>query len=214
MPHGKAQVLRELLLHPERDLYLREVAARARVSLSTAQHELARLTAAGILVRTPRGRQVFYRANTASPLYPELRSLLLKTVGLVDVLREALGAGPGLRLAFVYGSFASGQDRPGSDVDLLVVGDVRPRALSAALSEAERQIGREINSLVLATREFRVRLKAGDSFLADVMSGPRIFVIGDADDLARLAEQRRDRGEAGDTRGDRAARGTGRTRSL
>ena len=187
MPPGRIRVLRELLLRPERELYLRELAARAKVSLSSAQSELRRLTSAGILQRTRRGRQTFYRADARSPLYPELRSLLLKTVGLADVLREALAAAKGVQLAFVYGSLAVGDDRPGSDVDLLVLGRARPRAISDLLSEPERTIGRAVNNVVLTPKEFAERLEQNDPFLTRVLAGPKIFVIGDQDALARLA---------------------------
>jgi predicted nucleotidyltransferase len=187
MPRGRVRVLRELLLRPERELYLREVAARAGVSLSSAQKELARLTGAGLLRRTQRGRQTFYRAETRSPLYPELRGLLVKTVGLADVLRQALESEKGIRLAFVYGSLAAGEERPDSDVDLLVVGRARPKSLALALSRAEQVIGRAINSVVLTGREFSQRAKGKEPFLSSVLAGPKIVVAGDEDEAARLA---------------------------
>jgi len=187
MPRGRARVLRELLLHPERDLYLREVAVRAGVSLSSAQQELARLTAAGLLRRTQRGRQTFYRAETRCPLYPELRAILLKTLGLAEVLREALAPHRGIELALVYGSLAAGEERPGSDVDLLVVGEVRPMAISAALADVEQALGRPVNSIVLSREEFRERLRADEHFLQSVLSGPKVPVIGDDDAAGRLA---------------------------
>lgn len=186
MPPGRVRVLRELLLHPERELYLRELAVRAGVSLSSAQREVRRLTEAGILARVKPGRQPFYRANTRSPLYPELHAMLLKTVGLGEALREAL-AQRGIQLALIYGSLAVGQERADSDVDLLVVGTVRPRALSDLLARAERALGREINSMVLTPREFAERVKRKDHFLSSVLAGPKLFVIGDEDEAARLA---------------------------
>lgn len=186
MPPGRVRVLRELLLHPERELYLRELAARAGVSLSSAQRESARLTAAGLLRRSDRGNQTFYRAETRSPLYPELRSLLLKTVGLGEALRDALGRAGDIRLAFVYGSLAAGDERPGSDVDLVVVGGARPRSISDRLTDVERLIGRPVNSVVLTPDEFSARLRKTDRFLSAVLKGPKIFVIGDEDEARRL----------------------------
>jgi len=186
MPPGRVRVLSALLLRPDRELYLRELAGQARVSLSTAQRELRRLTAAGILVRTERGRQPFYRANPRSPLYPELRRMLLKTVGLGDALRAAL-SGQKVRLALLFGSLAAGDDRAGSDVDLLVVGTARPRAVSEVVGGVEREVGREINAIVLTPREFSARLRRKDPFLSSVMAGPKLFVIGDEDEAERLA---------------------------
>ncbi len=180
-------MLSALLLHPERDLYLREIAARAGVSLSSVQHEVARLTDAGILLRTRRGRQTFYRANTRSPLFPDLRAILLKTIGLADLLREVL-ADPRIRLALVYGSVASGHEREGSDVDLLVVGDVGPREISDRLGRVEQEVGREINAVVLTPDEYRNRVQSGDAFLQGVMAGPRLYILGDDDEAERLAQ--------------------------
>jgi predicted nucleotidyltransferase len=186
MPRGRSRVLAALLLHPERDLYLREIALRAGVSLSSVQKEVARLTDAGILLRARRGRQTFYRANTRSPLFAELRAILLKTVGLGDALRQALAAMP-VAVAFVYGSIAAGEDREGSDADLMVIGDATPRTVSDALGEVERELGREVNAVVLTEHEFRARIARGDPFLANVTVGPKLFVIGDEDALAGLA---------------------------
>jgi len=187
MPRGRARVLEQLLLRPERELYLRELAARAGISLSSAQRELARLTAAGLLLRRDRGRQTFYRANTRSPVFADLRSLLLKTVGVAGALRAALSGAP-ISLALIYGSLATGEDRAGSDVDVLVVGAARPRAVSDLLGRVERRLGREINSVVLDAGEFRRRLREGDRFLCDVMAGPKIMLVGDEDEARRLAQ--------------------------
>jgi predicted nucleotidyltransferase len=187
MPRGRGRVLAVLLLHPEREFYLRELASRAGVALSSTQKEVARLTDAGILLRTRRGRQTFYRANTRSPLFAELRAILLKTVGLVDVLREMLADGR-TQLALVYGSVASDEDREASDVDVLVVGDAGPREISDRLGDVEREIGREINAVVLTPGEFRERMWSGDRFMEAVMAGPRLYVIGDDDEAERLAQ--------------------------
>jgi DNA-binding transcriptional ArsR family regulator len=187
MPRGRSRVLAALLLHPERDLYLREIASRAGVSLSSVQHEVARLTDAGILIRTRRGRQTFYRANTRSPLFPDLRAILLKTIGLADLLREVL-ADPRIRLALVYGSLASGHEREGSDIDVLIVGDVGPREVSDRLGSVEQEVGREVNAVVLTPDEYRNRVQSGDTFLQGVMVGPKLYALGDDDEAERLAQ--------------------------
>jgi predicted nucleotidyltransferase len=187
MPKGRSRVLAALLLRPERELYLREIASRTGVSLSSVQKEVARLTAAGILLRTRRGRQTFYRANTRAPLFPDLRAVLLKTVGLADSLREAL-ADERTKLAFVYGSVVTGEDREGSDVDVLVVTDAGPREVSDRIGAVEEEIGREINAVVLTPTEYRERSRRGEHFLRGVMAGRKLYLIGDDDEAARLAE--------------------------
>jgi predicted nucleotidyltransferase len=112
---------------------------------------------------------------------------LLKTVGLVDCLREAL-ADERTRLALVYGSVVTGEDREGSDVDVLVVTEAGPREVSDRVSAVEGELGREINTVVLTTSEYRERLQRGDHFMRSVMAGPKLYVIGDDDEAARLAE--------------------------
>ena len=113
--------------------------------------------------------------------------MLLKTVGLGELLREPL-AQKQAKLAIIFGSMAAGEEREGSDVDLLVVGNLRPRALSDLLGQVENSVGREINSIALTPSEFAARMKAGDQLLTAVMAGPKIFLIGDEDEAARLAE--------------------------
>lgn len=186
MPRARVKVLEQLVLHPERELYLRELAGRAGLALSSAQRECARLVRGGALVRSRRGRQTFYRANRRWPLYPELRGMLLKTVGLGEALRGAL-SGAEVELALVYGSVAAGEERQGSDVDVLVVGRAGPREVSDRLGPVEREIGRELNPVVLTPGEFRARSRRGDAFLSEVMRGPKLYLIGDEDEAGRLA---------------------------
>ena len=115
---------------------------------------------------------------------PEVHIVLDRTVSGYPAKMAGLRQ---VRLAFIYGSVAAGDERPGSDVDLLVVGTARPRAISDAIAGAEEQIGREVSTVVLTPREFRERVKGDDSFLSAVLEGPKIAVIGDEDEAVRLA---------------------------
>jgi predicted nucleotidyltransferase len=116
------------------------------------------------------------------PLYPEIRSLVLKTSGLADVLREALGQAE-ILVAFVFGSLAEGREKPGSDVDLLVVGSASLRQVSKLLSGVALRLGREINPHLLTPLEFARRKRDEDNFLTSVLSAPKLFVIGGKDEL-------------------------------
>jgi predicted nucleotidyltransferase len=162
----------------------------AALGRGTVQRELDFLTRAGVARRTVRGRQVYFQANPESPIYAELRGIVVKTTGVADVLRMALAPLAGrIRVAFVYGSVAHGAERPGSDVDVMVIGDTSFGETSDALAGAQAALGREVNASVHSADEFRAKLAAGQHFIRSVAKGGKIFLIGDARELARLAKE-------------------------
>lgn len=162
----------------------------AGLGRGTVQRELDFLTRAGVVRRTVRGRQVYFQANAQSPIYAELRGLVVKTAGVADVLRGALGQlGGRISVAFVYGSVAKGSERRGSDVDVMVIGDVSFAEISEAFSQAQKVIGREVNPSVYTTADFRAKLKARHHFLRTVLGAEKIFLVGNDDELGRLAKK-------------------------
>jgi predicted nucleotidyltransferase len=186
-PQVRRAVLGLLLANPDREWHLREIARRTGTALSATQREVLALAEAGILQRRVESRRSYYRANTSCPIYPELHSIAMKTVGLADVLRGALADVPGIEVAFVHGSLARGDETSQSDVDLMVVGDVTLRALSSPLHSAQNALARPVNPSTYPVDEFRSKLAEGHYFLTRVMEEPKLFVIGDADVLDRLA---------------------------
>lgn len=179
MPAARVKVLAFLLLNASEECYLREVARRAGVPLATAQRELALLEQIALVERTRRGRQVFFRVETAHPLFADLRALLLKSDGLALPLREALHRVGGIDAAAVYGSVASGTDTGRSDIDLLVVGSADALALHDTISAVEGQLGRPVNYTLLTPKELAARKRRKDPFLARVLGGDLIPVLGD-----------------------------------
>jgi len=199
LSEAKARVLELLLLHPQRDFYQREIAERTGQRLRAVQQALRPLVEAGIVAREERGNQVFYRADPACPILPELTGLIVKTIGIADPFRRALTPLAGaIDVALVFGSFASGRFRAGSDVDLLVVGEVSPREVVSAVLGAAAEIGREVNAVVMGAAEMRARFARGDHFIEGVLNGPTIPVIGDRDELGALAAGEPDRAPADD----------------
>ena len=161
-PVGRARILGLLLGQPDETWHLREIARRTGLAPATVQREIASLARAGILTRQRQGNQVYYQ------VFPELHSLALKTAGLADVLRQVLQPlGDRLGLAAVFGSLAAGTAHGDSDVDLLLIGDLTLRELSAPLAEAERTLGREINPVVMTREELQAMLTnlTGDKWL-------------------------------------------------
>jgi len=130
----------------------------------------------------------YYQANADSPLFPELRGLLLKTAGLVDVLAEALQpVAAQISSAFIYGSIASGREQSDSDIDLMVIGAVSPADLALPLRRAREMLGREINPTVYSSAEFSKKRAAKDHFLIQVLSKPKLFVLGKENELGKAA---------------------------
>jgi DNA-binding transcriptional ArsR family regulator len=188
LPKTRRGILAAMLVRPEKTWYVSELARRMGVPSSSLQRELKDLTAAGILKTHRQGRMAYYQANVESPVFPDLRGLLVKTAGLVDVLADALKPlARKLRLVFVYGSVASGQDRSDSDIDLMVIGTVPPAELALPLRRAREVLGREINPTVYTSAEFDRKRAAKDHFLTRVLAEPRLAVLGNGDELGKAA---------------------------
>jgi len=183
----RSAVLALLFFHADQSFYLREIARAIGTGHGAVQRELAQFLRAGLVTRTKRGREVFYQANRASPVFPELHGLIVKTVGVADVLREALAPlAERVRVAFIYGSFAKGEERAESDVDIMVVGDVDFGEVVSALRSAQDRIGREVNPSVFAAEEWRRRVAGGDHFITTILREEKLFLIGDEQDLRGL----------------------------
>ena len=182
-----ARLLTTFVTRPETTFYQRELADLAGARLYTVQRELARLEKAGLIVRTPRGNRVYYAANRTHPAFEDLKRVVLKTIGLGDGLRACLAPlSDRVRVAFLYGSFARGEETAGSDIDLLIVGDLPLREVSSVLGPVGREIGREFNPAVYPPEELRTKVKAGHHFLTEVLKGKKIYLIGDDDEIRRL----------------------------
>ncbi|MDP1902277.1 MAG: nucleotidyltransferase domain-containing protein [Rubrivivax sp.] len=185
-PEYRRRVLGLLLLRPDEALHGREIARRTGLPAGTITRELTKLAEVGLLKRTKRGNQQVYSADTSGPIFAELASILRKTSGLADVLVQALApAAPRLRLAFVFGSVARGQETAGSDVDVMLIGDLGFREAVELLHPSQATLGREVNPKVFSTREFTDKA-ATEPFLIDVLAKPKIFLIGNAHDLEEL----------------------------
>jgi predicted nucleotidyltransferase len=185
-PRTRQRLLAALLLNPQKPSYAAELANHLGVRHSTLQRDLAKLTAAGILKVSRSGNRAYFQADEACPIFPELRSLLLKTAGLVDVLREQLAPlGARVNLAAVYGSMASGKETTGSDIDLLVIGSVTLMDLVPLLEHATEQLRRQVNPTIY-TRDELSRKARDNRFVRSVLGKPLLFVIGNKRDLEAI----------------------------
>ncbi len=153
--------------------------------MGSIQRELKALVEAGIIQTSVKGKLVYYQANPQCPVYAELKGLIVKTAGVGDILKAALAPlSDRIQVAFVYGSFAGGKERKGSDVDVCVVGMVTFAEIVSALSLAQQNLSREINPSVFPPEEFRTKLASHNHFLMSIIKGPKIFLVGDEHELA------------------------------
>lgn len=181
-------VLAAIVLRPEREWYLSDLASHLGVGASSLQRILAKLVQSGILTRRKNGNRVYYRAEAACPIMPELTGMLTKTVGVAEPLREALKPFAGkIRVAFIHGSVAEDRERSESDIDLIVVGEVAGVDLSSALRPLTDRLGREVNFTRFTAREFRSKVETGHHFLTAILQKPRIFLMGGEHELAEIA---------------------------
>ncbi len=180
----RRKVLGLLLMRPEQQIHLRELARVIGAAPGTLKKELDALCEAGLLRAERVGNQVRFCANTAHPVFPELQALIRKTIGLVDALRLSLAPLAGrIDAAFVFGSMASGTESAGSDIDLMVVGDAGFAEIVDVTYAAQATLGREINPKVMSASEWQTKKAERNAFLQDVLNKPRIMLIGDADAL-------------------------------
>lgn len=149
------------------------------------QRELKSLSAAGLLTARKQGNQTHYQADTASPLYAELHGLVLKTIGLADVLRLALAPLQSqIKAAFIYGSIARHQDTAQSDVDVMIISaELGYGELFAALESATNSLGRKVNPTVYSPKDFRKRVRGDNAFVTRVIEQPKIWLIGSEREL-------------------------------
>lgn len=194
-PHQyRRKVLALLLLQPGRWLHMREISRLTNTTAGTMKKELDRLHGAGLLEKRRVGNQIQFTANRQHPVFQELSALLRKTIGLADVLTQVLvPVSDRITVAFVFGSVARSTDTADSDVDVMIIGRVDFGEAVNLLYEAQATLHREINPKVFGAEEWRAKLDAKSSFVLDVLSKPKIFLIGNQHDLEQLAESGQDR---------------------
>lgn len=188
---GKTRQAVLALLYGRADssFYTKQILDAVKIGRGTVQRELKTLTDTGIIIREVQGRQVYYRANTRCPIFDELKSIVRKTFGVADVIRQSLAINADkIRVAFIFGSVARSTDDRRSDIDLMVVGKISFGDVVSLLTSAEQKLGREVNPVVYPVAEFKKKVKEDHHFVKTVLEDDKIFVIGDEDELRKLAE--------------------------
>lgn len=181
----RVEVLCAFFLEPEKPIYIREVERKTGQDFKGISRELKNLNDIGLLTVQREGNLKYYRLNKEFLIYRELRDIFLKTRGAVAMVGDALAGVAGIDFAFVYGSYAAGLERETSDIDLMVIGAIPLEDLLKILRGPEERLAREVNPSLYDMDEVRRRCREDDPFIADVMAGQKIMLIGDEDELRR-----------------------------
>lgn len=185
----RARVIEWLFMHPDETYYVRQLSEILELDSTNLSKELDKLYQLGILSRMKSGNQKHYSANQESPIYFDLRNIVIKTSAIAERLRVLLEPiRDRIEIAFIYGSFASGSFSKSSDLDLLVVGDIDYHELVALVRKFSKEIGREVNISCFTSREFIGKLRE-KGFIWRISQGMKIFVIGGDDELRNMGKE-------------------------
>jgi len=185
----RVTLLGKLLMHPDRSFYLRELSRDLKIPYGMLYKEEKNLVSLSILNEEKKGKVTLVSANKKLPYFAELKSLLIRTVGLGDLAKKALSELEEIRYALIYGSFASGEESEKSDVDLLVIGNVNEEKLLSTTSQIEKEVGREVNYILWSEEEFIERVKTRHHLLNEIASKPLIMLVGEEDEFRRAVEK-------------------------
>jgi predicted nucleotidyltransferase len=183
----RIELLNTFFLHPEKSFYLRELERITGEDYKNVSTELKNLESLGLLASRKSGNLKYFQVNSGFLIYPELKSIFFKVRGAPGLLKQALSDDKDVEYAFIYGSFAAGTENDKSDIDLMVVGEMALETLLKRLREPEKRLGRDINPSLFQISEMKQRMKDQDPFIGRLIAEPKIMLIGNEDDLRRLA---------------------------
>ncbi len=184
---ARIEILKLFLFNPEKRYYMRQISKLSEQSIRGVQREIDKLKKIGLLEESIEGNRNYYRVNKNCPIYEELKRIFLKTAGLGETLRKHLEKAKDIKIAFIYGSIARGEESVSSDIDLLVIGSIGAKKLSGLLSKSKKELSREVNYAVYSIQEYRKRIKKNDHFLKEVAGKEKIFIIGNDEELEAIA---------------------------
>lgn len=191
----RRSLLALLFGHPDEAFYMNQIMRSIKSGSGAVQRELKIMTEAGIIVREKKGNLIYYRANSNSSIFNELKSIVRKTFGVAHVIRESLaGMANKIKVAFIFGSVARNEDEQRSDIDIMAIGELTFTEVVSLLSPAEKTLAREINAVVYPVSEFKKKVKEDHHFVKTVLEGNKIFIVGDEDELAGLVGRRTPKG--------------------
>jgi len=185
----RISLLSKLLMNPDKNFYIRELSRELNIPYGMLYKEVKNLISLGILNEEKKGKLTLISANKNLPYFAELKNLMIKTVGLGDLLKATLSALKEIRYALIYGSFATGDESESSDIDLLIVGNTTEENMLNAIGQIEKEVGREINYILWNHEEFMRRVKSHHHLLSDIANKPIIMLVGEEDEFRRTLKK-------------------------
>lgn len=182
----RRSILSQFLSNVEKKYYVRQLAVILNISVGSLHRELNNLEKSGILVSENLGNLRLFHVNKTSPIFKELKDIVFKTDGIQGALENALKGIKGIKIVFIYGSFARKEERADSDIDLFIAGSFLEDDLVSAVSGLEGKFDREINYTIYSIGELRKKIKEKSSFILEVLGGRKIFIIGSQKDINEL----------------------------
>ena len=189
LPKTRQKILSLMLLNPDKWWYMTEIANSLNLSISSLQRELFSLVKADILQSRKDGNRIYYKSQRLNPIFEELQSIMIKTVAIVDVIKKRLNKfKKNIHVMFIYGSIARSEEKADSDIDLMIIGDMKLANMISSLRVLEKELSRPLNPTIFTKIKFKKMYKIQDGFISTVMADKKIFVIGNKDELESLVE--------------------------
>ena len=185
----RVEILKLFLFNTNNSFYQRQISNLTAQSIRGVQREVDKLSRIGLIERSIQGNRIYYKINKKCPIVEDLKNIFFKSVGIAEVLRDNFKE-EGIKVAFIYGSYAKGEESLLSDIDLMVIGDISSKELSSILSKPKKELMREINYAVFSLNEFINKAMQKDHFINSVLKDKKIYIIGSEDEFKRLIKSR------------------------
>jgi predicted nucleotidyltransferase len=183
-------LLKQFLMNPGVEFYLRELSNKFNVSPRQISIELKKLESIELIQKRIVGKQHYYSVNTQHPIFIELQNIFIKTIGIKEIIRKHLvRIKQSIDFGFIYGSLAKGNMAAKSDIDLMLIGKISSRTVSTLMLKAGLEVNREINYQIFSMEEFKDRLINKDHFISSVFKEAKIFIIGNPNEFERLGKE-------------------------
>ena len=185
----RVEILKLFLFNTNNSFYQRQISSLTAQSIRGVQREVDKLNRMGLIEKSIQGNRIYYKVNKKCPIVEDLKNIFFKSVGIAEVLRENFKEKK-IKFAFIYGSYAKGEESLLSDIDLMVIGDISSKELSSILSKPKKELMREINYIVFPLNEFIDRARQKDHFINSVLKDKKIYIAGSEDELKGFIKSR------------------------
>lgn len=187
---ARVEVLKLFLFNPENSFYQRQISLLTHQPIRGVQREVEKLQKLDLIEKSIQGNRIYYKVNRNCPIFEEMKRIFFKSEGIAKTIKDSIMKSNSISIAFIYGSYAKGQESLSSDIDLLLIGSITSKEVSTLLSQSKQDLNREINYALFKLQEFKKRVKQKDHFLNTVLKEKKIFIVGNEDELKRVIKSR------------------------